>query len=58
MARLLNYLIRDIDPELWAKVKARAKSDGLSVRVVLFLLVKSYADGKILVGAAPRKSSR
>jgi hypothetical protein len=25
---------------------------------VLFLLIKAYADGKILVGAAPRKTPR
>lgn len=54
----MNYLLRDIDPELWSRVKDRAKFDGLSVRLVLSLLIKAYADGKILVGAAPRKSSR
>jgi hypothetical protein len=54
----MNYLLRDIDPELWARVKDRAKFDGLSVRLVLFLLIKAYADGKILVGAAPRKTPR
>lgn len=54
----MHYLLRDIDPELWAKVKDRAKFDGLSIRLVLSLLIRAYADGKILVGAAPRKAPR
>jgi len=54
----MNYLIRDRDPERWAREKERAKFDGLSVRLVLFFVIKAYADGKILVGAAPRKTPR
>lgn len=37
-----DFLIRNIDPALWAKVKARAIKDGHTLRVVLLRLLASY----------------
>jgi hypothetical protein len=37
-----SYLLRDIDPELWAKAKARAEKEGHSLRWVIFQLVAQY----------------
>lgn len=51
----MNYLLRDIDPAVWQRVKTRANDENLSVRLVLSLLAQAYADGKILISAAPRK---
>lgn len=42
MMSMVNYLLRDIDPALWAKVKARAIKDGHTLRVVLLRLLASY----------------
>lgn len=39
---MVNYLLRDIDPALWAKVKARATKDGHTLRVVLMRLLAHY----------------
>lgn len=37
-----DFLLRKIDPKLWAKVKARAAKDGHTLRVVLMRLLASY----------------
>lgn len=39
-----NYFLRDIDPELWRKVKARAAFDGRPIRFVILELLKVYAE--------------
>ena len=37
-----TYLLRDIDPTLWERVKARAVTEGRSLRgLILWLLAKS-----------------
>jgi hypothetical protein len=38
-----TYLLRDIDPKLWAKVQAKAKSEGRTARGVILLLLAYYA---------------
>lgn len=48
-----TYILRDIDPVLWAEVKACAKRDGLTLRMVTLALLKGYAQGQVgVVGAA------
>jgi hypothetical protein len=42
-----TYLLRDIDPETWAKVKARAGREGHSLRWVLLKLIRAYADERV-----------
>lgn len=37
-----NYVLRNIDPELWRQVKTRAASEGRSVRFVLIEFLKAY----------------
>lgn len=32
----LNYLLRDIDPTLWSRVKTRAAADGMTIRQWVF----------------------
>lgn len=46
---MLNYVLKRIDPELWVAVKARAASEGRSVRFVLLELLRVYAKHGFLV---------
>lgn len=38
-----NFLLRNIDPGVWAKVKDRAAKEGRTLRGVLILLIAYYA---------------
>lgn len=38
-----TYLLRNIDPELWQAVKARAEQDGHALRWVILRLLQHYA---------------
>lgn len=42
-----TYLLRNIDPELWAKVKARAQSQGHGLRWIMLALIGLYAHGAL-----------
>lgn len=42
-----NYILRDIDPGLWARLKARAVADGMSLKAVFLALLERYASGDI-----------
>jgi hypothetical protein len=39
---MTDFLLRDIDPALWAKVKARAVEEGHTLRWVLLKLLAAY----------------
>jgi hypothetical protein len=39
---MLNYLLRNIDPDLWEKVKARAEKEGHPLRWVILRLLGRY----------------
>jgi hypothetical protein len=41
---MTTYLLRDIDPGIWQRVKARAKADGHNLRWVLLRLLESYVE--------------
>ena len=38
------YILRNIDPTLWAKAKARAAKEGRGLRWVILTLIAWYAD--------------
>lgn len=42
-----NYILRDLPPDLWAEVKARADREGKPLRAVLLQLLADYAAGKV-----------
>jgi plasmid stability protein len=42
----MTYLLRDIDPELWTRVKVRAAREGVSMRAVLIRLLRAYVAGR------------
>lgn len=50
----MTYLLRDIDEKLWARVKTRAGHEGLSLRMLIVLLLRAYADGEIVITASQR----
>jgi hypothetical protein len=46
-----SYILRNIDPDLWARFKARSEREGIPMRALLLLLVAGYASGEITVTA-------
>ncbi len=38
----MNYYLKDIDPELWRKVKSRAAAEGKSIKGVIIELLKEW----------------
>ena len=40
----MEYLLRDIDPELWRQVKAKAALDGITVKALLLSLLKGWVE--------------
>ncbi len=38
-----SYILRDIDAELWRKVKAKAATEGISVKAAIESLLKGWA---------------
>jgi hypothetical protein len=49
-----SYILRDIEPELWARVKERARREGKPVRWVILNLLRQYARVR-QVPAPPRR---
>lgn len=46
-----SYILRTIDPDLWARVKARSEADGVPMRAVILKLLALYADGELVIKA-------
>jgi hypothetical protein len=42
-----SYILRNIDPELWGKVAAKATAEGRTLRGLILWLLELYAKGKI-----------
>ena len=42
----MTYLLRNIDPNLWARVKVRAAKDRVPIRTVLLRLLRAYVRGR------------
>jgi hypothetical protein len=49
-----SYILRTIDPDLWARAKARAAADQIPMRQVILALLRLYADEQIRVRAEVR----
>ena len=41
-----HYLLRDIDPVLWRRVKVRAATEGAPIRTVMLRLLRRYVVGR------------
>ena len=46
------YILRNIDPDLWARVKARSEVDGIPLRAIILKLLALYGAGKVSITAA------
>lgn len=46
-----SYILRKIDPDLWARVKARSDSDGMPLRAIILKLLEMYGAGEIVIKA-------
>ena len=44
-----SYILRTINPELWARVKARSESDQIPLRAIILALLEMYADKRVNV---------
>lgn len=44
-----SYILRTIDPDLWARVKTRSEADGIPLRAIILALLELYGDGKVNV---------
>lgn len=42
-----SYILRDIDPDLWSRVKSRATAEGRSLRGLILWLLALYAQGRV-----------
>ncbi len=40
---MASYILRDIDAELWRKVKSKAAAEGISVKAAIESLLKGWA---------------
>lgn len=47
-----SYILRTIDPDLWARVKTRSEAEGIPLRAIILKLLALYADGKVAITAA------
>jgi hypothetical protein len=49
-----SYILRTIDPTLWARVKARSEAEGIPLRAIILKLLALYAEGEITIKAERR----
>ena len=43
-----SFMLRRVDPTLWAAVQARAAKDGYTVKEIILKLLAAYAHGGML----------
>lgn len=53
----MTYLLRDIDPATWSRVKLQAKADQMTAKDVLLELVKAYAAGEVIISKPSQQAS-
>ena len=53
----MDYILRDIDIELWSKVKARATLERKTMRQVIFESLKQYIT-PVETGSTPNKKKK
>jgi hypothetical protein len=46
-----SYILRTIDPDLWARVKSRSEAEGIPMRAIILKLLSLYAAGKLVITA-------
>lgn len=46
-----SYILRNIDPDLWARVKARSEKDGIPMRTIIFALLEHYVEHGVTLKA-------
>jgi plasmid stability protein len=42
-----NYLLRNLDADVWRRARDRAKADGRSLKYIILRLVAMYANGDV-----------
>jgi hypothetical protein len=47
-----SYILRNIDPDLWERVKARSQTEGIPLRAIILKLLEMYGAGKVSIKAA------
>ncbi len=47
-----SYILRNINPDMWASVKKRATAEGLTIREVALALLAAYAKKHVTVSGA------
>lgn len=50
-----SYILRAIDPDLWARVKARSQQEGVPLRAVILKLLELYGHGQIRLEAVRKE---
>ena len=50
------YILRNIDPDLWARVKARSQAEGIPLRAIILKLLEFYAQGALSIVATRLRS--
>ena len=53
-----TYILRDLPPELWDRVKVRAALEGRPLRALLLELLRRYADHGLSDGAGKSSGSQ
>lgn len=53
----MTYLLRDIDPTIWPKVKTQAAADGMTLKEVILDLIDAYQAGDITISRTSAASS-
>lgn len=54
--RMPAYILRNIDPSLWARVKARSAAEGVPLRAIILKLLEFYAQGALSIVATRLRS--
>jgi len=49
------YILRNIDPALWSRVKAMSEADGIPLRAVILKLLELYGLGEVKIRAERRE---
>jgi hypothetical protein len=45
----VTYLLRNVDADVWSRLRARADADGVSIRDALIALADAYGDGAFTI---------
>jgi hypothetical protein len=54
----MDYILRDIDIELWSKVKAKATLERKTMREVIFESLKNYVMAETASSSAKKKGKK